>query len=261
MQLLGQKMFADKLNLYVVGDTHYGTEAFARHRFEAYVEKMAKDPHARWIGIGDYIEAIGITDKRFDPGSLDAEMRAQDLKDLYGWQIDGLLSILAPVRKKCLALLRGNHEDVALNRTGSSAWWNKFVDTLGAPDCGTSCMIDLVVGSRKVRVVAHHGAGGAATDGGRAQRLARFANMFVADLVITGHMHAKAETTIVRLAGNPACNKLISISTRAICCASWYRSYHGHGSYAERRGMPPAELGAPIVRITNDRLDVDWFLG
>ena len=260
MRMLGARKFAERLHLYVVGDVHFGSAACARERFTEYVARMAADKHARWIGLGDYIEAIAVDDRRFDPVGLDERMRATDLGDLFTWQVDELLRVLAPVRDRCIALLRGNHEAVAIRRTHTAAWWQRLVDATGAPDCGTSCMVDLVVGQRTVRVAAHHGAGAAATDGGRAQRLARFAQAFVADLVLTGHLHAKADTTVVRLAGDRACKRALAVRTRALCCASWYRSYHGHGSYAEERGLPPSEIGAPVVKIAAGGTDIEWVL-
>lgn len=260
MKMLGKIVRGDQVNLYVVTDVHYGAEACARDRFAAFVGRIASDRSAVWIGLGDYIEAIAPDDRRFDAGGLDARMRATEISDLFSWQVDGLLEVLAPVRSRCIALLRGNHEAVAMRRTRTGAWWRRLTESLGVADCGTSCMLDLVVGGRTVRVAAHHGAGGAATDGGRAQRLARFADTWVADLVLVGHMHAKAELTRVRLAGDRECRKAVAVRTRALCCGAWYRSYHTCGSYAEDRGLPPGEIGAPIITLSRSGVErVDWI--
>lgn len=242
----------DESRLYVIGDVHVGAAACHERRFREYVARLADDRRGCWLGLGDMIEAIGLYDSRFSPGALDGRLSIRSLEDVYQAQAEMLCEILRPVRGKCIGLLRGNHEQVAMDRTRTQGWWRWLVAELGTRDLGYSAILDFVLpGGRRIRTMAHHGAGGAATAGGKAMRLRRFADTVDADLVLVGHMHVCDVQSADRIGADAQCRKLVERRTTAVCCGSWLRGYHdGSTTYAERAGYLPTRIGAPIITLS-----------
>lgn len=238
--------------LYVIGDVHVGAAACHERRFREYVARIRSDKRGVWLGLGDLIEAIGIDDRRWSPGAVDQRLTIASMDDIYQAQVDLLLDALRPIAGKCIGLLRGNHEQVAMDRTRTTGWWRSLVAALGARDLGYSAILDFVLpGGRRIRTMAHHGAGGAATAGGKAMRLRRFADTVDADLVLVGHMHVCDVQSADRIGADAQCRKLVERRTTAVCCGSWLRGYDaGSTTYAERAGYLPTRIGAPIITLS-----------
>ena len=83
----------DEFRLYGLGDLHLGCPTVDEKALRALVGRIAEDPRAHWIGMGDYGDLIDARDPRF-----------------------GFL----PIRDRCLGLLEGNHETSVYKRTNYS---------------------------------------------------------------------------------------------------------------------------------------------
>jgi hypothetical protein len=113
---IGHKNFnvkiGDVYNFYFIGDIHEGNVNHAEKELKQAVKIIAEDPNGYWIGMGDYVEAITIDDKkRFNPVTVCQEYGIDDLTDLPYKQMERVFNKLKPIEKKCLALLVGNHEE------------------------------------------------------------------------------------------------------------------------------------------------------
>ena len=101
-----------RLNFYFLGDIHEGNVNHAEGEFRKAVNIIKDDPDGYWIGMGDYIEAITLDDKkRFNPITIAKKYGLSDLKDLPYKQMEVVYRKLEPIQDKCLCLVVGNHEE------------------------------------------------------------------------------------------------------------------------------------------------------
>lgn len=102
----------ETLNIYFLGDIHEGNVNHAEDELKEAVKIIKNDPNGYWIGMGDYIEAITLDDKkRFNPVTIAKKYGIEDLKDLPFKQCKAVFDKIRPIEDKCLALLIGNHEE------------------------------------------------------------------------------------------------------------------------------------------------------
>jgi len=107
MQLISRRMPVD-FNLFLFGDTHFGTRARSEEGEDALLDAFESSyeglPASRNFGVhhGDAIEAIMVDDFRFDPGLSDIAPPMQ--------QADAVVKKWKPYGKKIVCWLHGNHE-------------------------------------------------------------------------------------------------------------------------------------------------------
>ncbi len=245
--------------LYPLGDSHIGTAHADRNIWLRDVRRVAEDPNALWVGMGDMCECINRTDKRFEPNEIAPQFR-DHLDNLVYKQAEAFMQDVWDIADKCVGLIEGNHEsdhkrychiDVARN----------ICDGLKVPYIGDTAYIRMVFRrvddkgeqqkGRAFTVYAEHGSYNGRTLGGVLNYLERLMNSFEADVYMTAHCHMKshAEKPILRMApkGAPILmeRKRIGLSTGA-----YYRTYQVNTtSYGQRRTFPPAALGAVPVRL------------
>lgn len=248
----------DEWHLYAVGDIHLGSSACALGRFHADVQQIVKDPKALWIGMGDYAEYIGYKDKRFDPATVVEELSVKELGQIGHALQARVISELWPIRKKCIGLLRGNHEDKYEVINSCQHLHAETCTRLGVRYLGYSCFLDLVfvdkTNSKKsntFRLAAHHGAGAAATTGGKLNRLIKFMHAFpLADLFIMGHIHEPLQHPRPIITANAACTDLVEIVQLGVASGSYLKTYSlGEATYGEKKGYVPVALGATRINI------------
>jgi hypothetical protein len=243
--------------LYTVTDVHVGNAGCAEDSFARYVERIAADPSARWIGLGDYVDAIGFRDRRFDAGDLPDWLRARDLGKLGAVLFSRFVDFVAPIKAKCVGMGWGNHEWQMLHDTDSAERWGALLHSLGdPPDLGTSSTFDLVYclgqARHQFRVATHHGGSSAQMPGGKLNSMRRLAteNYPRADIVLSGHIHEMLDTDVVGVDGNADCSAIVDLTRLAVSCGTWLRAYtQDHAGYAERRAMRPTALGNAVITI------------
>jgi predicted phosphodiesterase len=95
-------------NIFFIGDTHIGSALFHEKGFRSFIEAVKKPyagaTHNVVIGMGDYIEALDTSDKRFDLDSVDK------LKIRPEHQMDFFVEAMSEIKKHIVLLLFGNHE-------------------------------------------------------------------------------------------------------------------------------------------------------
>jgi len=239
--------------LYTLGDVHMGNKNCAIGEFRRDVAKVRRDPHAFWIGLGDYADYIGPADKRWDPNTITPGIPISALSDWGMYLVKLVRKELWPIRKRCIGLLEGNHEDVYQNRHNQQlhSW---LCTEMGVKDLGYSCFLDLVFekyhsnAHRRYRIFAHHGAGAAQTSGGKANRMERFMLRNEADLYLVGHVHEKDPKRHDVLGADDRCRKLRAVKRLGVYTGSYLRTYgEGRAGYGEKRGYAPVPLGCSTV--------------
>lgn len=241
--------------LWLIGDIHLGSSACSVNKFKRTVQKVKEDPYSLWIGLGDYAEYIGYRDIRFDPDCVSKDISVADLGRLGRVHQKQFVEHVWSIKDKCIGLLKGNHEDKYESHNSMSNLHGETCEILGVMNLGYSCFVDLVFKTRdnkyEFRIVAHHGAGAAATTGGKLNKLIKFMNAFpIADICVMGHVHEKLQHERSIIAADPACSRLIEIKQLGIVSGSFLKTYsEGEATYGEKKLYQPVALGSPAITI------------
>jgi len=103
---------SETYRLYYLTDMHVGARACDEALLQAYIQRIAADEHALWIGGGDYLDAITRRgDKRYVEDVLAPWLWGRP--DVMGAQRDYWIEMMRPIAGKCIGLVRGNHERAA----------------------------------------------------------------------------------------------------------------------------------------------------
>lgn len=268
---------SDVFKITPIGDMHAGARDCDEDKLRRVVEKIAADKNHFWIGMGDYIEGINYSDKRFDPKDVKANFTIADLSDLANIQARGVSDLLAPIRDRCLGMLRGNHDD-ALYRHYQTDIAGQLIKNcatdrwgIGAKlDCGYCAGIRLrftraARGSKSTRVVqifAHHGYGAGRTPGGKVNKIHAFARDFPGmDMYLMGHVHDRyvgVEAPLYMKVENDA----LTDKPQAFGITGTFKKTYevGHSGYTERKAYPPTALGvicfAVVPWYADDKIDI-----
>src|SRR3990170_2227358 len=103
-------MYVGKMNLepdhdiYLAGDMHEGALAQSAEDLQPFIEDVLANPRGHFVGMGDYVEAILVDDKRFDLESTDLDQP----RPLTQYQ--SIVAKLRPIREKTILLIQGNHD-------------------------------------------------------------------------------------------------------------------------------------------------------
>jgi hypothetical protein len=249
-------VWSKQYRFWPLGDLHWGARGCDEDLLDRTIARIKSDPHSRWIGMGDYWDLITPQDRRFDPAAVSPRHRKAYFEGMSKSMLEYAYEKLAPIRRKCMGILEGNHE-FSHNVKMDSAMSEDLADSLGAPFLGYSCFKDIVFqrGDKElsIRVFAHHGAGAAATEGGKINRLQKFIDMTDADIVLMGHVHTPADLPSVVLGANFDCSKIEAHVKLGVISGTYLKTYKadrgGSSSYGERKGYKPVVLGSPCIII------------
>ena len=253
----------DMFIIVPIGDIHLGNVGCQEERLRAVVEYVKKHRHAYWIGMGDYCEFINTKDPRIDYNSLARWITIRDLGDIARVQKNAFLDIITPIAHKCLALIKGNHEET-IERHTERAIFNEIVVGIkergGLPPehklgIGKEGYILLKLhrqpdrnATTTITIYAHHGYTNSRLAGARSLNMQRVLWTHNCDIAIMGHSHntevmAEAIEEIDR-EGN------IHIRKR-------YGVYSGtflrRPKYAVDKGYYPMPMGGCIITIKPGR--------
>lgn len=216
--------------------------------------------------MGDYIDAILASDKRFD---IVGHPKWVTKDNIIESQRKFIRDLFKPIQKKGLCLLTGNHEEV-LHLSKQDDVTRNMCEDLGLDYGGYQCFISLSFRrensgeTHQYIIHAWHGAGSAQTEGARQQRLVRLVNDIQAHIYFMGHLHGIQVHTPDRLIYRNG--RVKSIRLAATITGSWLKTYaqphkdeHFTPSYGERAGYKPARIGCPVVHInvTKDEFTVE----
>ena len=249
------KSTSDQVIIIPMGDIHLGYVGVDEKKLDGFVEFIRTTPNVRWIGMGDYIEAINLSDARFDPSGV-AKWCRDSLDDLVKTQSDYFIKKIWPIRDKCLGLLAGNHEDVIRRKYHVDVMGHIGVETK-IPILSSVAMlhVQFSIGrkSQSVKIFAMHGYGGCRTESASLNKILNKGKEFDADVYLMGHDHfliSQTKTQIVMSGGdNPRAieqKRIFAVtgSFRLAYCESKY------SDYAERQAYPPVRTGCHKITVT-----------
>ena len=254
------KMHNRSIEILPLGDIHLGAAACDEKEFKDCIDYIANKDDAYWIGMGDYCDFISMSDPRFDPGSLAPWIKVADLKNLATIQKERFIEMTKPIAHKCLALVKGNHEDTIQHyyeydiynaivtetkKNGHMAQteklgigmygWLLIKSYMGKDKAGGA--------SRNVKINLHHGFTGGRLTGAKALNMQRWLWSHNADLVIWGHSHNKLVQDEAVEDVNQA-GEVITIPRKGVISGTFMSSTgKDSNTYAEKKGYMPLSSG------------------
>jgi len=251
----------DHIDITPLFDMHVGNAACDEVLLRQTVKRIESEENHYWIGGGDAGDFINRKDRRHRETAIASWLHGVD--DLARMQRDRIISILEPIKDKCLGLLRGNHEDDFL-RYHEVDIYTSMVDRLRIDHkvklmLGSQGFIVLRLnrkseGAKKkgeswpIRIYCHHGYGGGRMEGGHALALGRIFKDYDCDIGLMGHRHVKQVLPRVQVAVTRD-GRLYDRYQVGAFCGSFLRSYTEDEVYAEARGLPALPIGSIRIRL------------
>jgi len=242
-----------RYKIWGIGDVHLYNACCMEGRIKRLVKEISEDPYSYWVGLGDYADCIDFYDPRFDAREIAKTKRDAMFERMPKRLVEDITDLFSPIKKKCLGLCEGNHED-KFQQEYDVAVVKDVCDNLGCRFLGYSAIFDVAFNGKKNRVTrkmfVHHGAGASATTGGKINRLKKFMiEICDADIVMVGHSHERIDLQIVRLIQD-AQYKLTEREIIGAISGSYLATYkQDQTSYAEKKGYSPVSIGSVAITI------------
>ena len=235
------------------GDIHLGADGCNKTYLRNTIDWIRKTPNCYAIGMGDYVDAIAIGDKRFDIKSVDKEF-LPELDNLPIAQLKYLEKLISPIKDKILCMIPGNHED-KFRQIHSVDIMHELNRDLGI-EVGDFLSYLRVSFDRKqfhtspVTFFLFHGAWCGRKTGGKVNQIQDLASSYDFDVVCVGHSHDLFAVTSERLVLPPTSKELIKEKRTFINTGTFMETTTSGGSgYAERKGYPIAKIGTCRIDI------------
>lgn len=244
--------------VYALGDIHAGTIHCVEGDIKRKVGEIAKARNTYWIGMGDYAEFITPRDKRFDPNQRAIADWCQPDNVAYT-QTKWIKDLFNPIRKKCIGLIYGNHEESMRVFNHDNVHQN-ICDELEVDNLGFSCFVRFFFRrensseSHLVKGAFTHGRSFAITEGAKMTALIRWMKAMEADMYGYGHVHDYMPKSLSQMSitdssrGTPKIKSKVSIGATT---GSWFRTYTQGiiASYGEQKCYPPTEICCAVFTI------------
>jgi hypothetical protein len=240
-----------EFKLYCIGDIHAGTIHCVEDDVRRKVSEIKNSRNTYWIGMGDMGEFITPNDKRFDPSmkSIADWLHYDNIaRDQERW----ISNLFDPIRKKCIGLLYGNHENSMRIHNHDNVQQN-ICDELKVDNLGYSCFIrfhfkrENSTESHLIKGAFTHGSSGAITEGAKLMALMRWMKSMEADIYAYAHLHDYLEKSLSRMTVTDTMKGGGKIKSKVSCgvtTGSWFRTYTQgiEASYGELKTYPPTEI-------------------
>ena len=251
------KSKGEKITIIPIGDTHLGAKNVDKEKLKGLIKYVKDTPGVYWVGMGDYIDAINYSDKRFNAASTED---IADLDDLVNTQVGKFVAMFNPIANRCLGLLDGNHEETVRKRYHQDTV-AQICRKMHVQRLTYSCLMRIYFdhnrrscrGSRSIVLYAHHGHGASRTIGGRLNNVLNKSRGIDADVFIMGHCHLKANVDGERLYISQNRGGEAFVYSRKQLFATtgsfMYAMGEGYNTYSEIAGYDPIPTGFIKIHI------------
>ena len=265
----------DPFSLFVIGDIHFGSNEFDKAAFERDLNIVKETPSSAVIFLGDLVDAIGKSDKRFSIGKVskliyrainefveDYKQRHNGKKPsenmiemvmvdhLIDLQINEFIEYISKwdITDKILGVVSGNHEGTHL-KYGDTDLSQRIANALGVEYLGYSFVYHLIferskTTRKKIVIYGMHGfGGGVRTYTGDKLRYIRHSEQYNAHICVYGHTHSRWAEEIVKL---DCVSRTVKPYSKWVATVGSYQktlSLSKHPGYAEIKGYPLRPLG------------------
>ena len=239
------------LRIYPVGDVHIGSAACDEEAAARLAKIIANDKLARVIGVGDFIEAVAPTDRRFTAAELSKPISQEHIDNPFYTQSLRFCKIFEATRGKWIGIDSGNHEATAAERYFFSPI-PIIAERLGCQhhpgsDQGGWYRVKLLDGKitrTQDDIFAMHGCGSGELRGGDALKLERLLGRKGADICIVGHGHKPMAIPIV-FESLDKCGAEVSSMRWGLEC---FPLCGKHG-YVAQRGGNASPIGYHVIEV------------
>jgi len=242
-----------------VGDIHRDSEHHADGEWRdwlKYARTVRKD--AWFLGMGDYLDFLRAHNRALMHSfNLDAPDIDDAIEKHAKKWLDVIYRELKPIGHRFIGMLSGNHF-YQFRKEGHSD--RVLAEYLNAPYLGTCAGIvltlnDSTAGKRGcVRIIAHHGVGGAGTIGGSLNRVQRFLHGWEADIALMGDDHKRGIMPTgdqLRMQFRGAGLEIQSRTQYVGRTGSFLRGYvDGKSGYVTDKALTPTSLGTVELELT-----------
>ena len=240
----------DRINIYPLVCWHLGAKQSSHKFIERVIAEIKRDPHARWIYMGDAGECVtncskgNVFEQLISPG---AQLR------LAG-------DLLIPIKHKAIGGVRGNHGNRIDKETGLG-WDETLCSRIGIPYFGVAAFGDILFKGRNAlrstfSIFVHHGSASAITSGGKVTAGYKPSQIVEADVILTAHTHACGELFSRHFARtNGHCRRIDWRTQRAYVCGSAYDSRSGYAEEKMYQPILPEHLVISVRQWRTDRKD------
>lgn len=272
MEILKKKIacnWGDDITIFFLGDVHEGSANHAEKEFNESVDiikqELDKNPHAYWIGIGDYVDAINHRDPRFNPLELARKYEFKDLANLCAKQTEYFYDKIKSISHRCLALLYGNHEESYVRHNAFDPV--QLLQYLIMKDSNEECSpfilgytgiitlsIDVKGHRFKYDIALSHGAGGGGfREGYGINKVHDVFRWYDADCYVMGHIHRMMTDTQQRIytQNEELKRKRILYGTNG---CYMFKSSIGTRGYFEGKPSPESSIGFLRLDIKPNKL-------
>lgn len=227
----------DNTRIVIVSDLHIGLKGHREDIFDDIIEELKK-PNTLWIGLGDFVEGREPSHRFYD---------ASEVSMSVGEQYDEFFNKIRPYVRTCIGLHPGNHEDALAMRTTVNPLL-QFCNAHKVSYLGAVGRISFINKGKKITMISAHGAGGGAKVGASVNKIIDYAKTFNADMVCVGHYHRLSHTIDLKAYEDDE-GRVRWSPMDVILNGSALEAYKdgSHGSYVERKLLPPTALGFTVV--------------
>lgn len=241
-----------------IGDIHMGNIGCDAKKLKKLVAWIKEKDNVYWIGMGDFLDCINYTDKRFDPTTIAPEFK-DALDNLVPMQMRKVIEILSPIKDKCLGLHEGNHErKIRLKYHYNPIYeiWKAFnIPSIPMLKDAAITRLRFEYQCRAKKqpsftydIFSVHGNVGGRKGGAKLNRLEDMCANFQADIYLMAHSHIKLTESKSQLYVDHRLNLRRAKKVLAVtgCFLNGYTE--GAGGYCEQWMLSPTMTG--VVKIS-----------
>lgn len=209
--------------------------------------------------MGDYVDCINYSDKRFDPTTV-SKTYLDNLSNCVPRQIEDIIAILSPIAYKCIGLHRGNHEETIRLRYHYDVMYEMW-KAFKVPMLKDTAITRIHFDDRKSHrsafdIFSTHGSTGGFKGGNKINRLEDMIGFYDADVYLMAHSHIKETETKSTLYVDNMMNLKVRKRILAVTGCFLHGYQRGVSSYVEKWGYPPTDIGVVKLMFNPRKHDV-----
>lgn len=223
----------DFVEVYVLGDTHFGNKFHDPLLFNIYYGEMLREENYI-VSVGDLMES-----------AVDGSLGEKDQKERIDQQYIKLRKLLKPIRKRVIGMVKGNHEERLIRQNFDIN--NLLHHDLGIANLGDMGVINIHLKKGKkqktYRMMIAHGVGASRTEGGKLNAVMRLVKIVSdADIYVMGHLHDRMAVSKPIFTKDGIKDRIFGITG----------AFLEYGGYAERALYSPPSRGCLKVKLHFD---------
>jgi hypothetical protein len=250
--------------IYAFSDTHMGNVGFDEKLLKKHIEACRKED-AYWVHLGDWCEAIGPKDKRFD-----VRVTSNPVLDQYL----AIEELFRPIKDRGIAILSGNHDEKIAKDYGDFV--GMLSRNLGVPYLGYGGFVNLRLCNTKKRLdtkspqkqaimFIHHGLGAGKMLGSKGNNLQKLSGKFSADIYAVGHVHtymSHVDSVLGLRTNHKNILKFHNSKRFYFSCPAYFNAYEEQDvpNYVEKVALQPQTTGCVRIEVSIKLIDGNWEL-